>query len=143
MCAENISPSFLSPILLLLLRNVGLMSVRVRYRLTNYHCHSSLHPPPTPPTPSLSRSLLQPCHLQRSLFSTSRLSFLLSLSFSPLLCLLYPTVASTRYDTTRAQRANREDQSQNTKSTKIRRETLTLYHLPLSLSLSVCCSMCL
>lgn len=46
MCAQNISLSFLSPILLLLLRNVGLMSVRVRYRLTNYHCH-----PPPPDSP--------------------------------------------------------------------------------------------
>lgn len=54
------------------LRNAGLMSVRVRYRLTNYHCPSSLHSSlapslclfsPSSPSPPALSSTLRPCRL--------------------------------------------------------------------------------
>lgn len=84
------------------------MSVRVRYRLTNYHCPSSLH---LSLPLSLSSSLLQLRHLPCALLSSSTLRpCALPSSF------LSPAVASTSAVVTGGEeRTNREDLSQNPK----------------------------
>lgn len=88
-----------------LLRNVGLMSVRVRYRLTNYQCPPSL-PPSFPPSLSLMLSF-------NSVTSCSLLHFE-TLCTGPLLP--SPAVTSTSAVVTGAEeRTNREDLSQNPK----------------------------
>lgn len=85
------------------------MSVRVRYRLTNYHCPSSLHPS-LPPSFSHCSALLQLCHLLLS-------PPLWDLVLSPFL--LSPAVTSTSVVVTGTEeRTNREDLSQKLKEKK-------------------------
>lgn len=97
------------------LRNVGLMSVRVRYRLTNY-CPSSLHPsiPPSPlsdlsffTSPPVLSSTLRPCALAPC---------------SPVSCCCVYTCCR---DWNRGEDKQRGSESRSEKNTKRRRETLT------------------